>query len=581
MKRASRHVLQIDWLLFALRWLLLGGIVVNLFLTTAPLSPLNAISVIGAAVIYNLLLALMLGGNWWFALMPAVTLAADMAFAVALFWALEWSPMVMLWATLFPSAAASLRFRWLTGVIIAAIIITVDAGLLLALNPNGVSQLPTLAPGAMLLITATLLIGSVSDRVKLAAIKRTHAERDTEEKRVKHMREQTRAIYDMASLVSATLNYERVLDAALDRSAAVISDTGSAASQMVCAAMLFRDGQLRVSSARRFPPIDMKAALPAQEGILAEAINNGEAVFSSEPFRDPELSRLVAFRNCRTTMVVPLLAGLDIYGFMIFAHPREDFFDLDHIELLEAICKHTIVAVQNAKLYQKLLQEKERIVEVEEDARKKLARDLHDGPTQSVAAIAMRANYIRRLMERDPKNAVDELYKVEELARRTTKEIRHMLFTLRPLVLESQGLAAALQSLADKMKENYDLKVIIEAQQDAAEKLDVHAQGVLFYIAEEAVGNARKHAQAEHIWVRVKLVTPEICALEIQDDGVGFDVAAVTGSYETRGSLGMVNMRERTELVNGALRLDSAPGKGTKISILVPLTDQARAKLGV
>jgi signal transduction histidine kinase len=279
-------------------------------------------------------------------------------------------------------------------------------------------------------------------------------------------------------------------------------------------------------------------------------------------------------------MAIPLQSGVDTFGVMIFAHPRPDFFDLDHIELLEAICKHTIVALQNAKLYQKLLQEKERIVDVEEDARKKLARDLHDGPTQSVAAIAMRANYIRRLIERDPKTAQEELYKVEDLARKTTKEIRHMLFTLRPLILETQGLAAALQSLADKMKENYNLSIIIEAQPEAAEQLELHAQGVLFYIAEEAVGNARKHAEAEHIWVRIKLVNPEIAALEIQDDGVGFDIGAVTGSYENRGSLGMVNMRERTELVNGVLHMESSPGKGTKITVLVPLTEDAREKLG-
>jgi len=272
---------------------------------------------------------------------------------------------------------------------------------------------------------------------------------------------------------------------------------------------------------------------------------------------------------------------MESYGVMVFAHPRPDFFDLDHIEMLEAICKHTIVAMQNAKLYQRLLEEKERIVELEEDARKKLARDLHDGPTQSVAAIAMRANYIRRLIERDPKSAADELYKVEDLARKTTKEIRHMLFTLRPLVLETQGLVAALQSLADKMKENYDLTVLIEAQPEVAERLELHAQGVLFYIAEEAVGNARKHAEAEHIWVRVKLAKPDIAALEIQDDGVGFDVKAVTGTYETRGSLGMVNMRERTELVNGALHMESAQGKGTKITVLIPLSDEAREKMGV
>lgn len=582
MKRATRSVTQVDWLLFALRWLFLTGLVAYIFLNYAsPFSNTNAVIVLGIGILYNILFALFLAVDRWPGVMPVIVLLVDSIFAVAVFQAFDWSPTLMLWVALFPSVAASVRFPWSVGIVTAVLILMADTILLL-----GASAVEPIAFGAevlpelILFLTGTLVAGLVGERVKLAAIKRTHAERDTEEKRVKHMREQARAIYDMAELVSATLNYERVLDAALDRSAAVISDTGSAASQMVSAALLFRDGQLRVATARRFTPTDRKVLLPAKKGVLFEAIRNGEAAYTTEPFRDPELATLVSLRSCHTLMAVPLQAGADTFGVMMFAHPRPDFFDLDHIELIEAICKHTIVALQNARLYQKLLEEKERIVDVEEDARKKLARDLHDGPTQSVAAIAMRANYIRRLIERDPKTAQEELYKVEDLARKTTKEIRHMLFTLRPLVLETQGLSAALQSLSDKMRENYNLSVIVEAQPEAAEKLELHAQGVLFYIAEEAVGNARKHAEAEHIWVRVKLVNPEIAAMEIQDDGVGFDVAAVTGSYETRGSLGMVNMRERTELVNGVLHLESAPGRGTKITVLVPLTDEAREKLG-
>jgi len=91
------------------------------------------------------------------------------------------------------------------------------------------------------------------------------------------------------------------------------------------------------------------------------------------------------------------------------------------------------------------------MIEVQEEARKKLARDLHDGPTQSVSAIAMRLNLIRMMLTRAPEKVEDELIRAEDLARRTTKEIRHMLFTLRPLVLESQGLHAALEAMAEKM----------------------------------------------------------------------------------------------------------------------------------
>lgn len=581
MKRAARSVIQIDWLLFALRWLFLTGLGAYLFLNYHPTNNVFPLTVVGVGILFNIFIALLLVANQWFSFMPGLVLVGDAILAVLAFWAMGWSPIIMVWAAAFPAVTAGLRFRWVAGALLAIVILVADVLLLLNLGISHYLALLDALPTAAILFTVTLVAGMVSERVKLAAVKRTHAERDTEEKRVKHMREQARAIYDMADMVSATLNYERVLDAALDRATTVVSDTGSSASSMVSAALLFRDNQLRVSSARRFPPSDHKVALSARKGKLAEAIASGEPAYSAEPYRDPELSSFLSMRNCRSLMVVPLRVAMETYGVILFAHPRADFFDLDHIELLEAICKHTIVAMQNAKLYQRLLEEKERIVEIEEDARKKLARDLHDGPTQSVAAIAMRANYIRRLIERDPKNAAEELYKVEDLARKTTKEIRHMLFTLRPLVLETQGLGPALQSLADKMKENYDLNVIVESQQEAAEKLELHAQGVLFYIAEEAVGNARKHAEAQHIWVRVKLANPEIAALEIQDDGLGFDVGAVTGSYETRGSLGMVNMRERTELVNGVIKLESAPGKGTKITVLVPLTDEAREKMGV
>ena len=173
-----------------------------------------------------------------------------------------------------------------------------------------------------------------------------------------------------------------------------------------------------------------------------------------------------------------------------------------------------------------------------------------------------------------------EVVKLEELAHRTTKEIRHMLFTLRPLILESQGLNAALQAMAEKMRETFTQNVVINVDESVLENMEMGKQGVIFYIIEEAVNNARKHANAFHIWVRLRTFETDIALLEIEDDGLGFDVAAVNKNYDNRGSLGMINLRERTELVNGAIKLESAPGRGTKITILVPLSDEARERLG-
>lgn len=191
----------------------------------------------------------------------------------------------------------------------------------------------------------------------------------------------------------------------------------------------------------------------------------------------------------------------------------------------------------------------------------------------------MRVNFARRLMERDTPAASDELRKIEDLARRTTKEIRHMLFTLRPLVLESQGLKAAFDSMADKMRETYDQNVLVSVDEKLVPELEMGKQGVIFYIAEEAVTNARKHAIADHIWIRLKSIQEDLALLEIEDDGEGYDVEAVDASYEHRGSLGMVNMRERTELLNGLLKINSVKGQGTRVQVLIPLTEEASDRI--
>lgn len=154
-----------------------------------------------------------------------------------------------------------------------------------------------------------------------------------------------------------------------------------------------------------------------------------------------------------------------------------------------------------------------------------------------------------------------------------------MLFTLRPLVLESQGLVAALESMAEKMHDTYNQNVSVTADPDIISRLEMGKQGVIFYIVDEAVNNARKHADAAHIWVRLEQAGEDLALLEIEDDGIGFDVNSVDFDYENRGSLGLVNMRERAELVNGLLEIDSTEGEGTRIKILFPLTEEAADRI--
>ncbi|MEA1976897.1 MAG: GAF domain-containing sensor histidine kinase [Chloroflexota bacterium] len=388
--------------------------------------------------------------------------------------------------------------------------------------------------------------------------------------------EKLRSLLVMTANLNATLNYERVLEMTLDLANSALE--GEGATKLVSALMLFENEELYITSARGLSAADLRVTLPGARGVVGEALASVQSQLCMNPGQDVELKRIITLHNCRVAVCIPLVVGLDLYGALLFAHPDEGYFNPEQVELLDAIAQQAMVALQNARLYSDLEQEKERIAEIQENTRNKLARDLHDGPTQSIGAIAMRVNFARRLLQREPTQAAEELFKIEELARRTTKEIRQMLFTLRPLVLESEGLLGALEQLSEKMMENHNQNVVVEAKNGIVDDLEVGKQGVIFFIVEEAVNNARKHANAKHIWIRLKRRGDNL-HLEIEDDGVGFNVEQVQANYEKRGSLGMVNLYERAELVNGILKINSQPGRGTRILVTIPATIEAAEKL--
>jgi signal transduction histidine kinase len=569
---------RIEWLVFNLRWLIIAAIAAFVFVGPRPDAVNNTdLGLLVGLVLFNIVLTFLEFFGFWRPALPWVSLLVDWVLGLALFTTSGAGLGPLLWVGLLPSLTAALRHRWTTAILIALAFLGAQAVVILTYGAGDAVQLSRVGSAAIVLIPATLIAALVGRQLRRLLEGIYRREQHIGARQAQSLRKHARAIYDMASMVSATLDYEKVLDAALNFGALGAEGLPANASEMVAVVLLFENEQLRVGAAWRLPAVDNRVTCDAQAGVLAQVIRTGDPVVISDPERDPELQSFVGLRGYHSVIVLPLRVGLSTYGVVLYGHPDADFFDDDQRAFLNAMVNQAIIALQNAQLYQNLRQEKERLVSVQEEANKKLARDLHDGPTQAVAALAMRANFARRLMERDAKGAGEELFKMEDLARKTTKEIRHMLFTLRPLVLESQGLTAALKQLAEKMRDTHGQNVIVEADGSVEDRLEKNQQGVLFYIVEEAVNNARKHAQAEHIWVRVKL-SRDTLNLDIQDDGVGFNVGAVDADYDRRGSLGMVNMRERAEMLNGTVRIDSTEGKGTRIAVIVPLTGEQEQK---
>jgi signal transduction histidine kinase len=571
-----------DWFVISLRWLVLLGAVVAMSRAELLFSIINILLVL--LVLWNLVLTWLAGVNQRLPNHRIISVLVDFAVAVAFFWLHGGLTGPAAWVGLLPIISGALYFDLRGGLLASLAVALVQAadGFLFQVG------LPLLIFSVVVTFFLGGLFGFISQQMinQLRQIRQKQIAERERQQRIET--ERLRAIYKLTSTLTATLSYKRVLDMALEISTSALFVDGSESAEgtprddrLVSGVLLFDGEELVVGSARRFPQADLRVTFPAKDGILRAVVEDGEEAVTAGVAEDPELSRLLALHKCQSVYCFSLRTGFNVYGVLIFGHPDLDYFTRDRRDVLSIIGRQATIAIQNARLYQDLADEKERMAEAQEEARKKLARDLHDGPTQSVAAIAMRVNLARRMLERDQGSAADELVKIEDLARRTTKEIRHMLFTLRPLVLESQGLIAALEQMAEKMKETFGQEVVIQVDEKLADDIEMGKKGIIFYLAEEAVNNARKHAESPRIYVRLQPVKkePEIAWLQIADEGHGFDVDAITKSYDKRGSLGMVNLRERTELVNGLLHIDSAPGKGTRVNVYIPLSEEAADKL--
>ncbi len=568
-----------DWVTCSIRWVLLIGVTLSLT-QTGHLSPTNLVLII-LVILWNLFTTALATLYRRLRFHRPINLVFDALICFLLFIMNAGPTGPMVWIGALSIATAAVYYEWHGSLAMMVIITVMQIGWVLF---NADPKIPfaslassfvfNLLAAAITAIVSTFLLRQLRSSYRGIIRGRKDAERKVQ------LAERTRlqTFYQMVETMSATLNYHVVIDAVLDLSVNALGGEDGPVGQMVSAVLLFGDGHdLNVASARHFTSRDLTHTFPAEKGVLQEIINSPEVKIIQNPAEDPELNQIITLESCKSALVLPLRRGMNAYGVMLFAHPEPAYFDAERIELLEMISHQAVIAIQNARLYQELELEKERIVQTQEEARRKLARDLHDGPIQSVSAIVMRADVASHLVEQEPKQVCEELAKIEDLARRTTTELRHMLFTLRPLALESEGLVSALQAMADKMGDTYQQNVQLEIDQEIVDQLELGKQNVIFYLCEEAVNNARKHAQATLILLRLNHFPqqPDLALLEIIDNGVGFDVKQVLGSYEKRGSLGMINLQERADLVNGLFNIESAPGKGTRVRVLIPLTEMA------
>jgi signal transduction histidine kinase len=244
-------------------------------------------------------------------------------------------------------------------------------------------------------------------------------------------------------------------------------------------------------------------------------------------------------------------------------------FQEDDLDILVSFAAQSATAIENARLYQELKRERDRLLAMEEEVRRRLARDLHDGPAQLLASAVNNVEFIQRLATREPENVSKELDSLLPLIEKALRQVRTLLFDLRPVILETQGLVPALESYVERQQGLSGLRYHLEVYNFQG-RLVLPAERAIFAIVQEAVGNVRKHAWAENVWIAVAGRHGQLL-VGVRDDGLGFDMTRLQAEYDQLGSLGMLNMRERAREIGGQLQLHSRPGEGTRIALTVPL----------
>lgn len=259
---------------------------------------------------------------------------------------------------------------------------------------------------------------------------------------------------------------------------------------------------------------------------------------------------------------IPLKSKNQVLGIANLASLTARTVTAEDEQLFTALGNQIGIAVENAQLYAQAQQ----LAVLEE--RNRLARDLHDSVTQTLFSLTLTAESARTMLTKRPEKVETQLEKVQNLARGALTEMRSLIFQLRPASLEEQGLTVAIQKHLDALQSRESVRFKLEVIGEG--RLSNEHEQMLYRIAQEATNNVVKHANATEAQVKLMLEEGQ-ASLSIEDNGTGFDLAAAVNRNKERKSLGLTSMRERAELAGGKFQVESSPGQGTVVRVIIPL----------
>ncbi|MDP2728769.1 MAG: GAF domain-containing protein, partial [Dehalococcoidia bacterium] len=379
-------------------------------------------------------------------------------------------------------------------------------------------------------------------------------------------------INSVAETVNRSLELEEVLKGALDQVLAITeAEVGS---------ISLRDERNGLLSRRVYRASD---GVPSgefcpniEECLCGRVAQVGESLIACVP-QAGGWDKVACLQNgFKSLVILPLKAKDKVRGVLYLASSKPDHFSSSEQRLLAAISHQIGIAVENARLYGEIQQREDmrrqllaKVISAQEEERKRIARELHDESAQALTALIMSIQAAQEALPDGLDREKERLARTKAQAIHALVEMRQMILDLRPTALDDLGLVPAIRWYTEAHLQPLGIRSAVEAV-GIKRRLPPEIETSLFRISQEAINNVAKHSKAKEASIRLEIGEEEV-RCKVEDDGVGFDVGTYLSHKGTDQGLGLLGVRERVSLLGGSLAIESSPGKGTCVGVIIPI----------
>jgi two-component system, NarL family, sensor histidine kinase UhpB len=294
--------------------------------------------------------------------------------------------------------------------------------------------------------------------------------------------------------------------------------------------------------------------------------------------RQSERTRLKK-EGWRSFLAVPVIHKGETRGILSVATRTQRTFSAREIDLMNSIAHQLALTVENIRLYNLNRQHQEnlrqlslKVMSAQEGERKRISRELHDATGQALLALKLHLELLAEQVPPEMTNPREEIAEAHAITSQAIEEIRRLVADLRPLKLDDLGLVPTLRGLVKDFSKKFNITVTLEKVK-LLRRLPSDIETVLYRIIQEALTNVAKHAKATQVSITLERVKDRV-QVKVIDDGIGFDAATVSKRRARR--FGLVGIQERVDLMEGSFQVLSRKGRGTEISVEIPLAVKLR-----